>query len=225
MENAPSPPKTMRAWVVTQRGNPIDVLQLRTDYPVPAAPKGSDLLIRITHACLNPADIFLCSILPTWLPFRRNPIPGFDFAGRVELAGPSAPHEFAPGAEVCASLSMRDILTGRGTLAEFVLTSSAMVSLKPKELSLAASSGLGIAGQTAAIMLQEARIKEGDRVLVNGGSGGVGTLLVQIAKGKGAHVTATCSNANISMVKRLGADEVRASAESDSTRHNLQPGH
>jgi NADPH:quinone reductase-like Zn-dependent oxidoreductase len=200
----------MCAWVVTQRGNPIDVLKLKMDYPVPVTPKGSDLLIRITHACLNPADIFLCSILPTWLPCRRNPIPGFDFAGRVELAGPSAPKEFVPNAEVCASLSLVDVLAGRGTLAEFVLLSSDMVSLKPKELSLAASSGLGITGQTVVIMLNEAKIKEGDRILINGSSGGVGTLLVQVAKAKGAHVTATCSKANISMVKQLGADEVCA---------------
>ena len=198
----------MRAWVVTQRGNPIDVLKLKMDHPVPVAPKGSDLLVRITHACLNPADIFLCNILPTWLPFRRNPIPGFDFAGRVEIAGPSAPKEFSPGAEVCASLSLWDILAGRGTLAEFVLVSSDIVSPKPKELSLAASSGLGVTGQTVTIMLKEAKIQEGDRVLINGSSGGVGTLLVQVAKAKGAHVTATCSKANISMVKRLGADEV-----------------
>lgn len=210
MANAPSLPKTMRAWVVTHRGNLVDVLKLKTDYPVPSTPKGSDLLIRITHACLNPADIFLCNILPTWLPFRRNPILGFDFAGRIEIAGPSAPEEFAPGAEVCASLSLRDILGGRGTLAEFVLVSSDMVSLKPKKLSLAASSGLGITGQTVAIMLKEAKVKEGDRILINGSSGGVGTLLVQVVKAKGAHVTATCSKANISMVKQLGADEVRA---------------
>lgn len=200
----------MRAWVITHRGNPNDVLKLKADYPIPDKPTGSDLLIRISHACLNPADIFLCSILPTWLPFRRNPIPGFDFAGRVELAGPSAPEELAPGAEVCASLSLRDILAGRGTLAEFVLVSSDLVSPKPKDLSLAASSGLGVTGQTVAMMLKEAKIKEGDRVLINGSSGGVGTLLVQVAKAQGAHVTATCSEANISMVKRLGADEVRA---------------
>ena len=208
MANAPNLPKTMRAWVVTQRGNPIDVLKLKTDYPTPLPPKGSDLLVRITHAGQNPADIFLCSILPTWLPFRRNPIPGFDFAGRVELAGPSAPKEFAPGAEVCASLSLWAILAGRGTLADFVLVPSDIVSAKPKELSLAASSGLGITGQTVAIMLKEAKIKEGDRVLINGSSGGVGTLLVQVVKAKGAHVTATCSKANIPMAKRLGADEV-----------------
>jgi NADPH:quinone reductase-like Zn-dependent oxidoreductase len=200
--------KTMRAWYARRRGNPDQVLDLSNDYPMPSDPTGSDLFVRISYAALNPADIILTQILPTWIPSLRNRIPGFDFAGTVEWAGPSAPKEFAPGTEVCSCLGVKQVLTGKGALAEFVLVPSDMVALKPKSLPPAAAAGLGITGQTVALMLKDAKLKPGDKVLVNGGSGGVGTLLVQVAKGMGAHVTATCSEFNIAMVKRLGADVV-----------------
>jgi NADPH:quinone reductase-like Zn-dependent oxidoreductase len=201
-------PKEMRAWVTTKTGNPREVLKLQPDFPAPAPPKGSDIIVQIDRAALNPADIALSYILPTWLPFRRRPIAGCDFAGTVKMAGPSTAAELGPGAEVCGCLGHRDVLSGKGTLAEYLLIDSAFVALKPQALSSAAASGLGMAGQTVAVMLEAAKIKSGDRVLVNGGSGGVGSFAVQVAKGLGAHVTATCSAANVDMVKRLGADAV-----------------
>lgn len=200
--------KTMRAWYSRQRGNPAQVLILTHDYPMPPDPTGSDLLVRISYAALNPADIVLTQVLPTWIPSLRNRIPGFDLAGTVERAGPSAPKEFAPGAEICACLGFKQVLTGKGALAEFVVVPSSIVALKPKNLAPAAASGLGITGQTVAMMLKDAKLKPGDKILVNGGSGGVGTILVQVAKGMGADVTATCSESNIAMVKTLGADVV-----------------
>jgi NADPH:quinone reductase-like Zn-dependent oxidoreductase len=208
MDTGSSIPKVMRAWVVAKAGDPPKVLKLRTNFPVPQKPTGSKVLIKVEYAALNPADIILIQTIPTWLPFRRNPIPGFDFSGKVVLAGPSASKDFAPGAEVCGSLGVRYIFFGRGAMTEYILVDSEIVALKPKTLTSAAASGLGITGQTVAIMIETANIKSGDRVLINGGSGGVGTLAVQVAKGLGAHVTATCSEANSEMVNRLGADVV-----------------
>jgi len=208
MASESSIPSEMRAWIVTKTGNPRDVLKLHADFPAPPAPTGSDILIQIDHAALNPADIALSYILPTWLPFRRRPIAGCDFAGTVRFAGPSTPAELGPGAEVCGCLGHRDVLSGKGTLAEYILVDSASVAARPQALSSAAAAGLGMAGQTVAVMLEAAKVKSGDRVLVNGGSGGVGSFAVQVAKGLGAHVTATCSQANVEMVKKLGADTV-----------------
>jgi NADPH:quinone reductase-like Zn-dependent oxidoreductase len=199
----------MRAWVASRAGNPRDALKLHATFPAPRAPTtGAAILVRIDRAALNPADIALGYVLPTWLPFRRRPVAGCDFAGTVRVAGPATRADVGPGVEVCGCLGVRDVLAGRGTLAEYIVVDSALVAVKPAGLSSAAAAGLGMAGQTVAVMLEAAKIKKGDRVLVNGGSGGVGSFAVQVAKGLGAHVTATCSAANVEMVKRLGADTV-----------------
>lgn len=206
-----NPPQTMKAWIVRHHGDPKDVLQLHTNWPTPPAPHGADLLVRVSYAGLNPADVHYMQRLPTWLPFRRFPIPGMDFCGTVIAAGPSTPAACAPGAVVCGALSAWNIAFGKGTLAEYVSVSSAQVSLKPETLSEAQAVGLGIAGQTAVLILNEAKIQAGMRVLVNGASGGVGSLVTQVAKSQGAVVFGICSEANAAMVQQLGADEVSLS--------------
>ncbi|KAH8898250.1 NAD(P)-binding protein [Thozetella sp. PMI_491] len=202
-------PKTMKAWVVAKNAQPGEGLQLKADYPAPGAPTGSNILVRISYAALNPADVHLMLNLPLWIPFRRNPIPGMDFAGEIVAAGPNVPADLAVGTEVCGALTVSQIAVGKGSMAEYVLIPADSVAARPKSLPLAAAAGvMGIAGQTAHIMEKSAQLKKGDRVLINGASGGVGTLLVQIAKAKGAVVTGICSEANIALVKGLGADEV-----------------
>lgn len=177
---------------------------------MPPAPTGSNLLVKISYASLNPADLVLMQFLPTLLPFRRQPIPGLDFCGRVVQAGPDAPAEFAVDTEVCGALSVAVVAVGNGSLAEYVVVPSSLVAVKPPVLGAAAASGLGITGQTATLALREAGVKEGQTVLVNGASGGLGNMLVQLSKGHGAHVVGICSGANVAMVERLGADEVSA---------------
>ncbi len=204
-------PKTMKAWIVAKNGEPKDagVLQLKTDYPFPAPPTGTEILIKISHAALNPVDVHLALNIPVWLPFRRNPIPAFDFAGEIVAAGPNVPAEFSVGTEVCAALTVSQVVRGKGAIAEYVKVPADSVAVKPKSLSAAAASGLmGIAGQTAAIMEKDAKLKKGDRVLINGASGGVGNIILQIAKAKGASVTGICSGVNVPLVESLGADEV-----------------
>lgn len=200
----------MKAWVGTRAGQPDQVLKLHTDRPVPPPPTGSNLLVKVTYAALNPADVVFIRFLPTLLPFRRQPTPGLDFCGRVVLAGPAAPAEFGPGTDVCGALSVGLVATGNGSLAEYVVVPAALVAVKPPALTDAAAAGLGTPGQTATIALREAGVKEGDRVLVNGASGGLGNMLVQLSKGHGADVVGVCSGPNAAMVKRLGAEEVSA---------------
>ncbi|ORY62448.1 zinc alcohol dehydrogenase [Pseudomassariella vexata] len=195
--------------MVVQNGEPKDALELKADWPTPALPvMGSNLLVKVSHAGLNPADIHFMAHLPSWLPFRRNAIPGLDFVGEIVQTGPLAPPEMTVGTEVCGSLGVRQVAFGAGSLAEYVLVPSDLVAVKPATLPLAAAVGLGTAGQTAALIMRQAKVQKGARVLINGASGGVGSILIQIAKAKGATVVAICSNASDAHVRRLGADEV-----------------
>jgi NADPH:quinone reductase-like Zn-dependent oxidoreductase len=177
---------------------------------VPGPPTGADLLVKVSYAALNPADAVFMGIIPTILPFRWQPIIGLDFSGTVVAAGPDAsPADVSePGTKVCGTLAISLVAIGRGTLAEYVLVPASLVAPCPKAMSLAASSGLGVVGQTVFIAVREAGIKEGDRVLVNGASGGLGTTFVQVCKKYGATVVGVCSEANSELVKKLGADEV-----------------
>ncbi len=221
-----STPETMRAWIVGKNGEPADALSLKTDWPAPPAPKGSEILIRVSYVALNPADLHFMRNIPSWLPFRRNAIPGLDFCGEVVAAGPAAPADRSVGAEVCGSMSVGLVATGRGGLAEYVLVPADLVASKPPSLAPSAAVGLlGIAGQTAHIVIHEAQVKEGDCVAINGASGGVGSVLIQIAKAKGAVVTAICSGANEAMVRRLGADDVRIDFFSRAACALTNPGH
>ncbi|KKY37501.1 putative alcohol dehydrogenase [Diaporthe ampelina] len=204
-------PSTMKAWLVTKNGQPKDALTLKTDHPVPSKIKAGNILIRVSYAALNPADLNFMGNIPNWIPFRRNPIPGLDFAGEVVKIGPSVSSDsgVSLGAEVCGALNVISVAVGRGSLAEYIEVPASKVVVKPKGVdAMDAAGALGIAGQTACIVLKEGGVKAGDRVLVNGASGGVGSVLVQVAKAKGAVVYGVCSAANAEMVKGLGADEV-----------------
>ncbi|ROW11851.1 hypothetical protein VPNG_04912 [Cytospora leucostoma] len=204
-------PSTMKAWVVTNNGGPRDALTLQNDYPVPSKPKSKNILVKVDYVALNPADLNFMASIPNWVPFRHNPIPGLDFVGRVVRMGSTAPQDLGieVGTEVCGALNVISVAVGRGSLAEYIEVPASKVVAKPKEVERKDAAGaMGIAGQTAYIILKEASIKPGDRVLVNGASGGVGSVLVQVAKAKGALVYAVCSGSNAEQVKGLGADEV-----------------
>lgn len=213
---SPEIPSTMKAWLVTKNGEPKTALTLNRSYPVPKQPKAGNLLIKVSHAALNPADLNLMANLPNWIPFRRNPIVGIDFAGTVVKIGGSSTSQQATamgdatvGTEVCGALNVLSIAIGRGTLAEYIEVPASKVIVKPKSIEARDAVGaLGTAGQTAWLVLKESGVKKGDRVLVNGASGGVGSVLVQVAKAKGCVVYGVCSGANEGFVKGLGAEEV-----------------
>ena len=205
-------PSTMKSWVVVKNGSPADVLQLDPGAPVPTI-QGANVMVKVAYASLNPADLQFMKKIPTLLPFRRRPIPGLDFCGEIVALGPSAAaaasaHNLEVGSLVCGALPVTSVAVGVGALAEYITVPADILSLKPNKLSEMASSGLGIAGQTAMLVMNEAKIEPGSRVLINGASGGVGTLLCQMVTTRGGAVTAVCSGANVGLVKRLGAVEV-----------------
>lgn len=106
-------------------------------------------------------------------------------------------------------MSVGLVATGHGSLAEYVPVPASLVSRIPDGFGLRESAGLGIVSQTAMIAMGEAGgLGKGDRVLVNGASGGLGSMIVQLAKSYGAEVVGVCSGVNEEMVKGFGADEV-----------------
>jgi NADPH:quinone reductase-like Zn-dependent oxidoreductase len=205
----------MRGWAFRTRGPATSVLRLESDLPAPAAPTGSQLRIRVSHSALTPSMAHLTYLIPS-LPFLSRPyVPELDFAGVIDVAGPDAPAGLGPGVRVFGSIPLPDyVLGGRGSMAECILVPASEVAVLPeaKGFGLAEGSALNGNGQTALLMVRNAGIKKGSKVFVNGGSGGVGTLAVQIAKAEGAYVVATGSGENAELVKSLGADKVRSSS-------------
>ena len=197
----------MRAWTFNAAGAPNRVLSLNLKFPTPSKPTGSKLLIRISHAALSSAGVNLMADVPSAL--RKNAIPELDFSGRVVAAGPAAPSKFAVGTAVFGAVSKSaTALSGVGTLADFILLEADCVAIKPHNMNFEQVAGLSSLGQVALEMVRKGQAKEGSFVLINGASGGIGIVLVQLAKALGATVIGTCSTRNVSMVQGLGADEV-----------------
>ncbi|HET7567676.1 MAG TPA: NAD(P)-dependent alcohol dehydrogenase [Gaiellaceae bacterium] len=170
-------------------------------------------LVRVRAASLNKVDLHTLHGRP--LPTRgrallrpRDRLLGTDFAGVVEAVGAELAG-FAPGDEVIGARS--------GALAEYVCTKT--IVRKPAGASFEEAATLPVAGLTALQGLRDhGRLRPGERVLVNGGSGGVGTLAIQIAKALGGHVTAVCSTRNLEQARQLGADEAVDYTREDVTR-------
>ncbi|KAH8588153.1 hypothetical protein B0O99DRAFT_525532 [Bisporella sp. PMI_857] len=210
MADSPALPTTMRAWKYSNNGTPSNVLSLDAKFPAPQAPTGGELLIRVSHAALNPVGAVTMATVPSII--RRCPaVPEIDFSGVVVAAGPTAPVQFPAGARICGSYTVAVNRKGLGSLAEYIVVSeeTAGLSRVPEGLDMAQAAGLHCTGQTAVSMCERAGIKGGERVLVNGASGGVGTMVVQVLKAMGCkEVVAVCSERNAEAVLKLGADEV-----------------
>ncbi len=213
-------PKTMKSYTSTSLGSPRRALSFHPASPVPSLPDNDPsstlLLLKITHAALNPADLALQLVLPPWLPFRKGPVPGLDFAGIVVAVGGGVASAADGGVEVgervCGALGLAEVARGKGTLAEWVVVESGLVAKVPAGWGGREAVGvMGIAGQTAAEMVRRAGEVKGRRVLVNGAAGGVGTLVVQVWKGLGGEVVGVCSKGSEALVRRLGAEEVSLS--------------
>ena len=210
----------MRAVVAPRYGD-AEVLEVR-ERAVPA-PGPHDLLVRVRAAGVNPADLHLLRGQPAFLRLMghglrrpRYDVPGADVAGRVEEVG-AAVRAFEPGDEVFADLSA----VGRGAFAEYVVAPAAAWARKPCPLDAAAAAAVPMAAVTALQGLRDhGRLAAGQRVLVHGASGGVGTFAVQIAKTLGAHVTGVSSGRNTDLVASLGADRTV-----DYTREDFTAGH
>ncbi|MET0341028.1 MAG: NAD(P)-dependent alcohol dehydrogenase [Polyangiales bacterium] len=203
----------MRAVVYSAYG-PLDGLGL-SDSPVPEV-GGDDVLIRARAAGLHVGDVFLVRGAP--LPVRamagwlrpRLGIPGCDVAGEVVATGPKVTG-FQPGDAVFGACL-------GGACAELVRTSARQIAHKPQNLTFEEAAAVPTSGLAALHALRDTgKLKEGQRVLINGASGGVGTFAVQIAKALGARVTGVCGPANLGLVRSLGADEVIDYTRADFT--------
>ena len=203
----------MKALVRRRFGGPGVVRVEEVDRP---ALTDERVLVRVRASSLNKADWHELRGWPRFLrPVTRNGVLrpktvlfGVDFAGVVEAVGKDVT-DLAPGDEVFGGRS--------GAFAEYV--SAVSVVRKPSNVSFEEAATMGVAGLTALQGLRDhGNLQEGERVLINGASGGVGTLAVQIAKALGAHVTAVCSTRNLEQTRELGADRVLDYTRQDFTR-------
>lgn len=203
----------MKAIVYEQYGPP-EVLQCR-EMPTPA-PADNEVLIKVRAASVNPLDWHFLRGEPWFVRLIlgvRKPKDirlGVDVAGVVEAVGKDVT-QFKPGDEVFGGC--------RGAFAEYVCAKEDTLVLKPVSLSYEAVAAVPIAAITALQGLRDkGRIKPGQKVLVDGASGGVGTFAIQIAKTFGAEVTAVCSTRNLNRARSLGADHTIDYTREDFTR-------
>jgi len=191
---------------------PPDVLKLEEiEKPLP---KDNEVLVRVRAASLNFIDAGLVHgplVLRGMSGLRKPKFTGFgrDFAGVIEATGKDVT-EFRPGDEV---FGLR-----WGALAEYVCARKDRVALKPGNITFDQAGAVGLAGVTALQGLQKGKIHAGQKVLINGASGGVGTFAVEIAKAFDTEVTAVCSTRNIEMARTLGADHVIDYTKEDFTK-------
>lgn len=174
------------------------------DVPQPAL-RDDDVLIRVHAASVNALDAKIrTGEFKAILPYQLPLILGNDLAGTVERVG-AAVRQFKPGDEVYARPDDDRI----GTFAEFIAVKAASLALKPANLSMVEAASLPLVALTAwQALVETGQLKAGQKVFIQAGSGGVGTVAIQLAKHLGAFVATTTSTANVAWVKALGADVV-----------------
>lgn len=204
----------MKAILVLKYGSP-DVLQF-TEVEKPT-PNDNQVLVKIVAASANPLDWhgmrgepFLAR-LGGGLRKPKDPRLGADIAGRVEAVGKNV-REFKPGDEVFGAI-------GAGGFAEYACTREKNLALKPATISFEAAAAAPVVGYTAIQGFRHAGgIRAGQKILVNGAAGGIGTFAVQLAKSYGTEVTGVCSTRNLDLVCSIGADHVVDYTREDFTR-------
>jgi NADPH:quinone reductase-like Zn-dependent oxidoreductase len=203
----------MKAIVQVQYGSP-DVLQLKDiDKPVV---DDDGVLVRVHAAAVNIGDWHLLRGVPyimrlvSGLLKPKRQIPGLDIAGQVEVTGSNV-KQFRPGDEVFGWC--------KGAFAEYARAAESNLLPKPANLTFEQSAVVGDSALTAlAAVRDQGKVQPGNKVLINGASGGVGSFAVQIAKSFGANVTGVCSTRNVDMVRSIGADHVIDYTKEDFTQ-------
>jgi NADPH:quinone reductase-like Zn-dependent oxidoreductase len=203
----------MKAAVYSRYGPP-DVVQIKdTEKPVH---KDNEILIKVCAASVNPLDWhFMRGIpyllrIPAGLLKPKDKRLGVDVAGQVEAVGRNVT-QFKPGDEVFGSC--------RGAFAEYACTSESALVMKPDNVTFEQAASVPVAAYTALQALRDkGHIQPGQKVLINGAAGGVGTFAVQIAKSFGADVTGVCSTRNVDMVRSIGADQMIDYTQEDFTK-------
>ena len=211
----------MKAIVQDRYGTPQQVLKLEeVDRPLVG---DDDVLIRVRATSVNTSDWITVTGVPYVLRLKfglrrpLTPVRGTDVAGVVEAVGMNVT-DLQPGDEVFGS-SWADTLATTGTFSEFTVVPASKLIKKPVCLTFEEAAGSVMSGLTALIAMRDVgRVGSGTRVLINGASGGVGTLAVQIAKALGAEVTGVCSTRNVELVQSIGADHVIDYTKEDFTR-------
>ncbi|WP_416397117.1 NADP-dependent oxidoreductase [Allohahella sp. A8] len=215
----------MRAVILKGFGPSARLELTRLSKPTPAA---DELLIEVKASSLNPVDAQtkrLLAYIPGRSLFTSKLVPGHDFAGTVAAVG-AAVTGFRVGDDVYGTNGLspgaiREGLLRTGTFADFIVVKSSKVAIKPKNLSFIEAAASPLVALTALQSLRKTGLKAGQDLLVVGGSGGVGSMAVQLGKILGARVSAVCSTSNIEFVKSIGADETidyRQSDYHDSTQ-------
>ena len=207
----------MKAFVLGSYGSSDHLDLTAVDTPVPAA---DEVLVRVRATSVNPYDWHhmrgeprVARMMPGTLGLRapKLRILGGDMAGQVEAVGEDVT-EFRPGDDVFALLE-------QGGFAEYVSVPERLLARKPGNLSYEQAAAVPMAATTALLGLRDvARIEPGQKVLVNGASGGVGTFAVQIARALGARADAVCSLPNADLARSIGADDVIDYTSQDFTR-------
>jgi NADPH:quinone reductase-like Zn-dependent oxidoreductase len=203
----------MKAIVQDRYGSPNDVLDLKEiDKPVV---KDDEVLVQVRAAAVAIGDSHGIRGVPYVmrpmfsLMRAKNRVPGTDIAGTVKAVGTGVT-QFQPGDEVFGSC--------KGAFAEYVSVPEDSLALKPANLTFEQASAVGVSAFTALQALRDqGKVQPGQKVLITGASGGVGTFAVQIAKAFGAEVTGVCSTRNVEMVRSIGADHVIDYTQEDFT--------
>jgi NADPH:quinone reductase-like Zn-dependent oxidoreductase len=202
--------------VVYARYGPPEVLKIEeVERPTPG---DNEVLIRVRAVSLNKADLimmrgkpFVVRLMASGLLRPKRPILGADVAGQVEAVG-KAVKRFKPGDEVFG------LMHERGGLAEYVCAPEGALVLRPAKVTAEAAAAVPMAALTALYGLRDkGNVQPGQKVLVNGASGGVGTFAVQIAKALGADVTAVCSTSHLDTARSTGADDIIDYTKEDFT--------
>jgi len=174
-------------------------------------PSGNQLLVEVKAVSVNPVDYKIKSgIIRIITGFRFPKILGSDYAGIVKRTGPEVTG-FKPGDRIYGALPV--IMGKQGALAELAVADFNRANLIPEGMSFEEAASLPVAALTALTGMRRCKVSSGTTILINGATGGVGHFAVQIARAKGAHVTATCSSANTELAKSLGADVVTGYSE------------
>lgn len=195
----------MKAWLYTSTKPTLEAcLKLNTSAKAPPTTlKPDQLYIQVISSALNPIDYKLVEI-PGILYMLGTPgIPGLDYSGRVIAIGSEI--DFVKPGDFVFGMLKGPIKFG--SLGEYIVAEKAGTAALPAGIDFDDAAGIAAAGMTAYQSLKTF-VKPGSKVFINGGSGGVGCYTIQIAKFLGAHVTTTCSAANVALCKSLGADEV-----------------